>query len=103
MRKIRAAVVALLALTGLALPPAAPASAAATIDRAFTVATPAGTNETVSARNTYSWEQFDAVEVTARLNAGAKTITFGDPAYYAPNIDKITVAPAVLSVRERSR
>ena len=31
MRKFRAAVVALLALTGLALPPAAPASAATTI------------------------------------------------------------------------
>jgi hypothetical protein len=73
------------------------------IDRAFTVSTPAGTNETVSARNTYSWDQFDTVEVTVALNAGANTITFGDPAYYAPNIDKITVAPAVLSVREGSR
>lgn len=66
------------------------------IDRAFTVSTPAGTNETVYARNTYSWDQFDTIEVTAALNAGANTITFGNPSYYAPNIDKITVAPAVL-------
>ena len=66
------------------------------IDRAFTVSTPAGTNETVYARNTYSWDQFDTLEATVRLNAGANTITFGNPSYYAPNIDKITVAPAVL-------
>lgn len=66
------------------------------IDRAFTVSTPAGTNETVYARNTYSWDQFDTVEATVQLNAGSNTITFGNPSYYAPNIDKITVAPAVL-------
>jgi hypothetical protein len=66
------------------------------LDRAFTVTTPAGTNETVYARNTYSWDQFDTVEVTVQLNAGSNTITFGNPSYYAPNIDKITVAPAVL-------
>jgi hypothetical protein len=66
------------------------------IDRAFTVTTPAGTNETVYTRNTYSWDQFDTAEVTVQLNAGANTITFGNPSYYAPNIDKITVAPAVL-------
>jgi hypothetical protein len=66
------------------------------IDRAFTVSTSAGTNETVYARNTYSWDQFDTVEVTVQLNAGSNSITFGNPSYYAPNIDKITVAPAVL-------
>lgn len=66
------------------------------IDRAFTVATSAGTNETVYARNTYSWDQFDTVEVTVQLNSGTNTITFGNPSYYAPNIDKITVAPAYL-------
>jgi hypothetical protein len=66
------------------------------IDRAFTVTTPAGTNETVYARNTYSWDQFDTVEATVQLKAGANTITFGNPSYYAPNIDKITVARAVL-------
>jgi hypothetical protein len=66
------------------------------IDRGLTVTTPAGTNETVYARNTYSWDQFDTVELTVRLNAGLNTITFGNPAAFAPNIDHITVAPALL-------
>ena len=66
------------------------------IDRGFTVSTPAGTTETEYARNTYSWDQFNTVEVTVRLNAGANTITFGNASAYAPNIDKITVAPASL-------
>lgn len=66
------------------------------IDRSFTVTTTAGTSETVYARNTYSWDQFDTIEATVRLNAGTNAITFGNPAGYAPNIDKITVAPASL-------
>ncbi len=48
------------------------------------------------ARNTYSWDQSDTIEVTVRLNAGSNTITIGNPSAYAPNIDKITVAPASL-------
>lgn len=64
------------------------------IDRGFTITTSAGTPETVYARNTYSWDQFDTVEVTVQLNAGSNTITIGNPSYYAPNIDKIIVAPA---------
>jgi hypothetical protein len=66
------------------------------VDRGFTVSTSAGTNETVYARNTYSWDQFDTIELTVRLAEGGNTITFGNPAAYAPNIDKITVAPAYL-------
>jgi hypothetical protein len=66
------------------------------IDRGFTVATSAGTSETVYARNTYSWDQFDTMEVTVQLNAGLNTISFGNPAAYAPNFDKITVAAASL-------
>ena len=64
------------------------------IDRAFTLTTSAGSSVTTYARNTYSWDQFNTVEVTARLDAGSNTITIGNPAYYAPNIDKIIVAPA---------
>lgn len=59
--------------------------------------TSAGTSETVYARNTYSWDQFDTIEVTVRLNAGSNTITFGNPDAYAPDFDKITVAAAFLS------
>lgn len=64
------------------------------IDRAFTLTTSAGTSITTSARNTYSWDQFDTVEVTVQLDAGDNTITIGNSSYYAPNIDKIVVAPA---------
>jgi hypothetical protein len=64
------------------------------IDRGFTFTTSAGSSQTVYARNTYSWDQFDTVEVTAHLDAGANTITIGNSSYYAPNIDKIIVAPA---------
>jgi hypothetical protein len=66
------------------------------IDRAFTVTTSAGTSETAYARNTYSWDQFDTIEVTVRLDAGLNTIALGNPTAYAPNFDKITVAPAFL-------
>ena len=66
------------------------------IDRGFTIATSAGTNETRYARNTYSWDQFAAIELTVALAAGSNTITFGNPTAYAPNIDKIIVAPAYL-------
>jgi len=67
------------------------------IDRGFTVSTSAGTSETVYARNTYSWDQFDTVEVTVQLAAGTNTITLGNPSSYAPNFDKIIVVPAYLS------
>lgn len=66
------------------------------IDRGFTVSMSAGTSSTVYARNTYSWDQFDTIELTVQLAAGANTITFGNPTAYAPNIDKITAAPAIL-------
>jgi hypothetical protein len=50
----------------------------------------------VYARNTYSWDQFDTIDLTVTLRAGDNTITFGNASAFAPNIDKITVAPAYL-------
>jgi hypothetical protein len=64
------------------------------IDSAFTLTTSAGSSVTTYARNTYSWDQFGTVEVTVRLDGGSNTITIGNPTYYAPNVDKIIVAPA---------
>jgi hypothetical protein len=72
------------------------AGRAAAPDRGFTVTTPAGTDETRYARNTYSWDPFDQYEFTVILNAGTNTITFSNPGGYAPNIDQITVAPTNL-------
>jgi hypothetical protein len=66
------------------------------IDQGFTVTTSAGTQLTAWARNTYSWHQFNTAEVTVRLAAGENTITIGSPLGPAPDIDQITVAPAVL-------
>ena len=66
------------------------------IDRGFTVTTLAGPQLTAHARNTYSWNQFNTVELTVRLAAGENTITFGNPLGGAPDIDKIVVAPAFL-------
>ena len=66
------------------------------VNRGFTVTTAGGSQLTACARNTYSWNQFNTVELTVRLAAGSNTITFGNPSGYAPDIDKITVAPALL-------
>jgi hypothetical protein len=66
------------------------------IDPGFTVTTSAGPQLTAYARNTYSWNQFNTVMLTVRLAAGEDTIMFGNPLGGAPNIDKITVAPASL-------
>ena len=66
------------------------------IDRGFTVSTSAGPPLMAYARNTYSWNQFNTVMLTVQLAAGENTITFGNPLGGAPDIDKITVAPAAL-------
>jgi hypothetical protein len=67
------------------------------VDRAATITTSGGTNETVHFRNTYSWDQFWTVDTTVHLNAGAGTVTFANPSAFAPNIDRITLAPVSLS------
>jgi hypothetical protein len=41
--------------------------------------------------------------VTVALAAGSNTITFGNPAGYAPNIDKIIVAPGLHSLTNHGR
>jgi len=66
------------------------------IDRGFTVTTSAAPQLMAYARNTYSWNQFNTVMLTVQLAAGENTITFGNPVGGAPDIDKITVAPAAL-------
>jgi len=63
-------------------------------DRTFTVTTSAGSSVTTGAKNTYSWDQYDTVEATVQLNAGSNSITIGNSSIWAPNVDKIIVAPA---------
>ncbi|WP_030670888.1 CBM35 domain-containing protein [Streptomyces cellulosae] len=52
-----------------------------------------GTAQTVMFRNNYSWSTYWDLPVPVTLGAGTNTITFGNPTAYAPNIDRITVAP----------
>ncbi|MGI5430731.1 CBM35 domain-containing protein [Streptomyces sp. CA-179760] len=43
-------------------------------------------------RNSYSWSDFWDLPVPVTLKAGDNTVTFGNSAAYAPDIDKVTVA-----------
>ncbi|MGW7208506.1 CBM35 domain-containing protein [Streptomyces sp. NPDC054837] len=51
------------------------------------------TSRTVMFRNSYSWSNFWDLPVPVTLKAGVNTITFANSAAYAPDIDKVTVAP----------
>lgn len=62
------------------------------VERAATITTSAGTNETVYFRNTYAWNQWDTVVFNVTLAAGTNTITFANPTAYTPDIDKIAIA-----------
>ncbi|MEU1519869.1 CBM35 domain-containing protein [Streptomyces sp. NPDC005811] len=52
-----------------------------------------GTAQTVMFRNNYSWNNYWDLPVPVTLSAGTNTITFANSTAYAPNIDRITVAP----------
>jgi hypothetical protein len=51
------------------------------------------TSRTVMFRNSYSWSNFWDLPVPVTLKAGVNTITFANSTAYAPDIDKVTVAP----------
>ena len=52
-----------------------------------------GTAQTVMFRNNYSWNNYWDLPVPVTLSAGTNTITFANSTAYAPNIDRVTVAP----------
>ncbi|CAM5580884.1 hypothetical protein SALBM311S_00823 [Streptomyces alboniger] len=52
-----------------------------------------GTAQTVMFRNNYSWSSYWDLPVPVTLAAGTNTITFANTDAYAPNIDRVTVAP----------
>ncbi|WP_030040679.1 CBM35 domain-containing protein [Streptomyces resistomycificus] len=52
-----------------------------------------GTAQTVMFRNSYSWSNFWDLPVPVTLDAGSNTISFSNSGAYAPDIDRITVAP----------
>lgn len=51
------------------------------------------TSRTVMFRNSYSWSNFWDLPVPVTLKAGVNTISFANSTAYAPDIDKVTVAP----------
>ncbi|WP_405615146.1 CBM35 domain-containing protein [Streptomyces sp. NBC_00076] len=52
-----------------------------------------GTAQTVMFRNNYSWSSYWDLPVPVTLAVGTNTITFANADAYAPNIDRVTVAP----------
>lgn len=68
------------------------------VDRRLVV-TEEGSPETAAAkyfRYTYSWDSFweRTIQITLTTTGGA--LTFGNPTAYAPDVDKITIAPVLL-------
>ncbi|MFJ1969408.1 cellulosome protein [Streptomyces sp. NPDC087903] len=52
-----------------------------------------GTAQTVMFRNNYSWSTYWDLPVPVTLKEGTNTVTFANSTAYAPNIDRLTVAP----------
>ncbi|MFJ9901109.1 CBM35 domain-containing protein [Streptomyces sp. NPDC091280] len=52
-----------------------------------------GTATTVMFRNNYSWSSWWDLPVPGTLKAGTNTITLSNSSAYAPNVDRLTVAP----------
>ncbi|MEU4486803.1 RICIN domain-containing protein [Streptomyces purpurascens] len=65
------------------------------INRYADITVNGGTAQRVYFRNTRGWSNYWTTTVDVNLNAGNNTIKFGNSAAYAPNIDRIQVAPAV--------
>ncbi|MFD8216350.1 CBM35 domain-containing protein [Streptomyces sp. NPDC059697] len=63
------------------------------VSRAAQISINGGTAQTVLLRNNYSWSTYWDLPVPVTLTAGTNTVTFADAGAYAPNIDRITVAP----------
>jgi hypothetical protein len=63
------------------------------VSRAAQISVNGGTAQTVMFRNNYSWSTYWDLPVPVTLTAGTNTVTFADAGAYAPDIDRITVAP----------
>jgi hypothetical protein len=66
------------------------------IDRRLDVTEAGGGSAYGYFRYTYAWNSFLEKTVPITLTTAGGSLTFGNPQAYAPDIDKITIAPAVL-------
>ncbi|WP_461008410.1 CBM35 domain-containing protein [Streptomyces capparidis] len=57
--------------------------------------TAGGTTRRVTFKNTWSWDDYWTLAVPVDLARGSNTITFGNAAAWAPNIDRIELAPVL--------
>ena len=65
------------------------------INRYADISVNGGTPQRVHFRNSQGWSNYWSAFVDVNLNAGSNTIKFSNSTYYAPNIDKIQIAPAI--------
>ncbi|MEV5846161.1 RICIN domain-containing protein [Streptomyces sp. NPDC051985] len=65
------------------------------INRYADISVNGGTAQRVYFRNTRGWSNYWTTTVDVNLTAGSNTIKFGNSSAYAPNLDKIQVAPAI--------
>ncbi|MFD8814795.1 RICIN domain-containing protein, partial [Streptomyces sp. NPDC059627] len=67
------------------------------INRYADISVNGGTAQRVYFRNSGGWSNYWSVMVDVNLTAGSNTIKFGNNSAYAPNLDKILLAPAIAS------
>ena len=63
------------------------------VSRAVRFSVNGGSAQTVMFRNTYSWSDYWGLPVPVTLTAGANTVGLANPTAYAPNVDRIDLAP----------
>ena len=63
------------------------------VDRYADIQVNGGAAKRIYFRNTFAWNVYRTMVVDMELEAGSNTIKFSNDAAYAPNIDKIEIAP----------
>ena len=66
------------------------------VDRRLEVTETGGGSAHGYFRYTYAWNSFLERTIPITLTTAGGALVFGNPTAYAPDIDKITIAPAVL-------
>ncbi|MFD8865653.1 CBM35 domain-containing protein [Streptomyces sp. NPDC059590] len=63
------------------------------ISRTADIAVGGGAAQRVTFKNTWTWNDYWSVGVPVDLTKGANKLTFANPSSYAPNIDRVQLAP----------
>lgn len=66
------------------------------VDRRLEVTETGGASAHAYFRYTYAWDSFLERTIAVDLKTAGGSLVFGNPAAYAPDVDKITIAPVVL-------